>query len=669
MTEREMPGSEAMLRFGRADCNLFESAASREWLVTNGIGGYASGTIAGVLSRSYHGLLIAALKPPLGRMLTLAKLDETAVYQERLYRLHANQWEEGAVTPRGFELLDAFWLEGMIPVWRYSVGSALLEKRIWMEQDANTTYVQYRLVRAAGSLQLSLNMVGSYRDHHGGAADSLPQVDTVTNGLRIRPEHDEGPYYVLTAFPRVQVSVQVKWYHGFFKAVEHERGQGAIEDYFGIGTLEVELQPGESLTVVVSTDADADLDGAAALARRMQYEVELMGRTYDPYAGDAPMPTLTVTEQLKLAADQFIVRRGEGHTVIAGYPWFSDWGRDTMIALPGLTLAADRPEIAASILRTFARYVDQGMLPNRFPDEGEMPEYNTVDATLWYFEAIRAYVEKTDDLALAGELFPILAEIIDWHQRGTRYGIRVDPDDGLLYSGEAGVQLTWMDVKIDDWVVTSRTGKAVEINALWYNALCVMVDLAARLGHNDKPYLALSRQVRSSYQRFWNEAVGGLYDVLDTPDAGDDASLRPNQLFAVSLHHSPLNADHQRAVVDLCARHLLTPHGLRSLMEDDPAYIGNYTGDLVQRDSAYHQGTVWSWLIGPFAAAHLRVYGDTPQAKSFLEPLVTHLRDAAVGSVSEVFDGDAPFIPRGCFAQAWGVAELLRVWRMVETVG
>ena len=649
-----------MLKFSRADCNLFESASKREWLVTNGIGGYASGTIAGVLARSYHGLLVAALNPPLGRKLMLVKLDEVAVYQERLYRLHANQWEEGAVTPRGFELLDAFWLEGTIPVWRYSIGSALLEKRIWMEQGANTTYVQYQLVRAAEPVHLSLNTVGSYRDHHGGILTILPQVYPLTNGLQIRPDQNEEPYYVMAQHAGLQVKPQVKWIQGFFKAIEHERGHEPVEDHFGAGVLEAELQPGDSLTIVITTDADADLDGEQALMRRMQYEVGLMGRLYN-----ASVP-LSVTEQLKLSADQFIVRRGDGHTVLAGYPWFSDWGRDTMIALPGLTLAADRPEIAASILRTFARYVDQGMLPNRFPDEGETPEYNTVDATLWYFEAIRAYVEATGDLVLAAELFPVLADIIEWHQRGTRYGIHVDLQDGLLYSGEEGVQLTWMDVKIGEWVVTPRTGKAVEINALWYNALCVMSDLAVQLGRSDEPYTRLSEQVRSSFQRFWNEEAGGLYDVLDTPEDGDDASLRPNQLFAVSLHHSPLDAVQQRAVVDRCARYLLTPHGLRSLAEDDPAYIGIYIGDIAQRDSAYHQGTVWSWLIGPFVHAHLRVYGDKQLAKSFLEPLVAHLRDAAVGSVSEVFDGDAPFNPRGCFAQAWGVGELLRVWRMVD---
>jgi predicted glycogen debranching enzyme len=647
------------LKFGRAECSLFESASKREWLVTNGIGGYACGTMAGVLSRHYHGLLIAALNPPLGRTLTLVKLDETVVYQDRLYRLHANHWEEGAVTPRGFELLDAFWLEGTIPVWRYSIGDALLEKRIWMEQGANTTYVQYRLIRASEAVQLSLSAIGNYRDHHGGSGSQL-DIETSQHGLKITASYENAvPYYVLTQ-TSAQVSIQHQWMRGFYKAIEDERGHDAVEDHVHVGDFDIVLQPNETLTFVITTEADADLDGNAAYDRRRQYEAGLIGR--DSAADEST--SVSVIEQLKLAADQFIVRRGEGHTVLAGYPWFSDWGRDTMIALPGLTIAADRPEIAASILHTFAQFVDQGMLPNRFPDEGETPEYNTVDATLWYFEAIRAYFEATQDQALIEELFPILVDIIDWHERGTRYGIYVDASDGLLHSGEEGVQLTWMDVKIDDWVVTPRTGKAVEINALWYNALCVMADFALVLGQNNETYSAKAEQVKASFQRFWND--GKLYDVLDTPDGSNDATLRPNQIFAVSLHHSPLDSDQQRAVVETCSRQFLTPHGLRSLSQDDPQYIGIYIGDRVQRDSAYHQGTVWSWPIGAFVEAHLRVYGDRAVARSFLEPMIAHLRDHAVGSVSEIFDGDAPFTPRGCFAQAWGVAELLRAWKLVQ---
>jgi predicted glycogen debranching enzyme len=354
--------------------------------------------------------------------------------------------------------------------------------------------------------------------------------------------------------------------------------------------------------------------------------------------------------------------------VIAGYPWFGDWGRDTMISLPGLALATGRPQIARSILLTFAKFVDQGMLPNRFPDQGELPEYNTVDATLWYFEAIRAYIEYEDasgnpvhGSSLLKEVYPILQEIVDWHLRGTRYQIGVDSRDGLVFAGEPGVQLTWMDAKVDGWVVTPRIGKPVEINALWYNALGCMQGFARWLGESPEAYITLAQRVQTSFGRFWNEQKGYCYDVIDGPD-GDDASLRPNQVFAVALPHSPLSPGQSRAVVDACARHLLTSHGLRSLAPIETGYQGHYGGSLLKRDAAYHQGTVWSWLIGPFVRAHLRVYGDRQQARAFLIPLVQHLSDHGLGSVSEIFDGDPPFTPRGCFAQAWGVAELLHAW-------
>jgi len=357
--------------------------------------------------------------------------------------------------------------------------------------------------------------------------------------------------------------------------------------------------------------------------------------------------------------------------VIAGFPWFSDWGRDTMIALPGLALTTGRLDVAASILRTFAQYVGQGLLPNRFPDAGETPEYNTVDATLWYFVAIDAYMRASNDRLLLEELYPVLRSIVDWHRRGTRYGIHVDSADDLLHAGERGVQLTWMDAKLGDWVVTPRIGKPVEINALWYNTLTIMRDFARLLKDADaaSDYAsAAERTARSFRERFWYGSGEYLYDVIDGPEGADD-SLRPNQLLAVSLRHSLLDATHAKAVVDVCARELWTPVGLRSLSphvvrtaERDPRYRRRYTGPARDREPAYHQGTVWSWLLGPFVAAHYRVYQDAAQARRYLEGMNAHLREACIGQVSEIFDGDAPFTARGCFAQAWGVAELLRVW-------
>jgi predicted glycogen debranching enzyme len=372
---------------------------------------------------------------------------------------------------------------------------------------------------------------------------------------------------------------------------------------------------------------------------------------------------------LALTADQFIVNRPlpddpSGKTIIAGYHWFSDWGRDTMISLPGLTISTGRPEIARSILRTFARYVNRGMLPNRFPDDGAPPgdgEYNTVDATLWYFEAIRAYHAATGDDPLLNELFPVLAEIIDWHCRGTRYNIHLDPNDGLIYAGDKGVQLTWMDAKVGDWVVTPRIGKPIEINALWYNALRTMSKFAQRLAQPHEQYDTLAEATLKGFARFWNEALGYCFDVLDGPE-GNDASLRPNQIFAVSLPESPLTPNQQRSVVETCGRSLLTSHGLRSLAPDHPQYQGDYRGDQTCRDGAYHQGTVWGWLIGPFVLAHLRVFNNPTQARDFLKPMAHHLKAGGLGTISEIFNGNAPLEAKGCIAQAWSVAEVLRAW-------
>jgi predicted glycogen debranching enzyme len=397
-------------------------------------------------------------------------------------------------------------------------------------------------------------------------------------------------------------------------------------------------------------------------------------------------PTVTVNtqslskawiERLVLAADQFIVERPlpdapNGKTIIAGYHWFGDWGRDTMISLPGLTIATGRTEIARSILLTFAKYVDRGMLPNRFPDAGEVPEYNTVDATLWYFEAIRSYDDATADDDLLAELFPVLAEIIDWHCRGTRYNIHLDPSDGLLSAGETGVQLTWMDAKVDDWVVTPRIGKPIEINALWYCALRSIAKFARQLGKPYKEYEALADRTLAKFSRFWNPDLGYCYDVLDSPD-GNDPSLCPNQMFAVSLPgmgakgYAPLlTLDRQRSIVDTCGRQLLTSYGLRSLAPNDPQYQGHYGGSQLQRDGAYHQGTTWGWLLGSFVLAHLQVYKNPIQARQFLEPIAHHLMAHGLGTCSEIFDGDAPMAPRGCIAQAWTVAEVLRAWVATE---
>ena len=649
-----------MIVFERDALQEFEFSARREWLVSNGIGGFACGTIAGINTRRYHGLLVASLDPPVQRTLLLAKLDVTAAYRGRSYSLATNEFADGTIAPRGFVHLDSFALDGQLPVWTWLIGDALVEQRIWMAHGQNTTYSSFRLIRGAEPVQLELTPLCTYRDfhsHHRGQRDTL--VTTVEKGIRVDSFFGAVPYRLLSDRGEWQVAPQ--WYWNFKHRVESSRGLDDLEDLVSPARLRLTLEPGIAATIIATSEMTEPLSPSASLKAEQSRQSELLrvARSHGLLDTDE-----VSVRQLVLAADQFVVGRQAGTTVIAGYPWFSDWGRDTMIALPGLTLTTGRAEIAATILRTFARFVSDGMLPNLFPDEGHPPEYNTVDATLWYFVAIDEYLRATDDAALLRDLYPTLRDIVRWHQRGTRFSIEVDPADGLLRAGEPGVQLTWMDAKIGDWVVTPRIGKPVEINALWFNALTIMRDFAACIGdqHAAAEYEIAARRTGQSFrERFWFAAGGHLYDVIDGPQ-GDDPSLRPNQIFAVSLRHSVLDDERARSVVDTCARHLWTPVGLRSLASQEAGYAGSYAGGPRERDAVYHQGTVWSWLLGPFVCAHYRVYRDVAQARAYLDGIRSHLRDACVGQISEIFDGDAPFTATGCCAQAWGVAEILRAW-------
>jgi predicted glycogen debranching enzyme len=657
------------LAWGREVCGRLPIAESREWLCTNGIGGFASGTVAGLLSRRYHGVLVAALDPPLGRTVLVSKIDDTVEYDATRRPLFANRWGDGSVDPHGYVDIERFHLDGTTPVWTYAIGDALVEKRVWMEQGANTTYVRYRLLRGSADAALELKTLANYRDYHGTTRgnDWHMGVAPVPHGVRVTAYDGARPFVVLASAGDVDVAHD--WHRGFVLSAEAARGLDAVDDNLHVATFRARLAKDRPVTVVVSTEAAPDLDGAAAWQRRQRHEADLLSRwaSYQPAAKEAP----ELIRHCVLAADQFIAARPtksdpQGATVIAGYHWFGDWGRDTMISLPGLTLSTGRPEIARRLLTTFARFVDRGMLPNRFPDQGEAPEYNTVDATLWYVDAIRAYVKATDDDATLKELYPVLEDIVRWHRQGTRYGIKEDAADGLLRAGESGVQLTWMDAKVGDWVVTPRIGKPVEINALWYNAVRSMAWFAARLSKPTAPWDALGERIKRGFDRFWHPRKQYCYDVLDGPTAFDD-SLRPNQIFAVSLPESPLSVDRQRRVVDVCARQLLTSYGLRSLAPGERGYVPRYAGDVVSRDGAYHQGTVWAWLLGPFVRAHYKVYRDKAGALAMLEPLADHLGDFGVGSIAEVFDADPPFLPGGCIAQAWSVAETLRAWS--ELVG
>jgi predicted glycogen debranching enzyme len=651
-----------MVQFKKPVCGNLADALSREWLETNGLGGLASSTIIGLNTRRYHGLLTAATKPPVGRLVLLSKLEETFFIEGQAFELSANRYP-GVVHPQGFLYLKQFSLDPF-PVFTYEIEGIEIEKSVFMIQGENSTVIQYELRKnnhpeSPKKLRLEIRPLIAFRDYHStthenGAINSavaerpglasvtpyqgLPSLHIAHNALEMRPTGD--------------------WYRNFEYDAERERGLDFSEDLFNPLVLRFDLRLRRQATIIASTE---QRDAAKAAEYRQseitrRRNIKLSCAIEDDFA-----------QTLASAADQYIVSRGDQKTVIAGYHWFSDWGRDTMIALPGLTLPTGKHEVARSILRTFAKHVDQGMLPNRFPDAGEIPEYNTVDATLWFFEAARAYLAYTDDVEFVRtELYPVFTDIISWHVRGTRYGIKVDPC-GLLTSGEAGVQLTWMDAKVGDWVVTPRRGKPVEIQALWYNALCIMEDLARRFGDDagQKRYRNMAAVASWSFNRlFWNESARCLYDVVN--GGPPDSSIRPNQVLAVSLRHSMLSPERAKSVLAKVQEHLLTAYGLHSLAPSDPQYRGRYTGGPAERDAAYHQGTVWPWLMGPFITAHIKVNGSSDaarqQAAAWLEPLKRHLCDGGLGHISEILDGDAPQRPCGCIAQAWSVAEILRAY-------
>lgn len=651
----------AVIEFGEDICRDLSEATRREWLETNGLGGFASATVAGLNTRRYHGLLVAATRPPVGRTVLLSKLEETLVVAGRRYELSANQYP-GVVHPQGHRLMRRFRLDPF-PVFTYRVEGFELEKAVVMLHGENTTCVRYSLRDASGEVRLELRPLIAFRDYHAtthenGALD--PRVNVEEGRLTVAPY--AGLPALHFAHESGAVATEGYWYRNFVYAEEQARGLDSTEDLFSPFALKFDLHERDEVSLVISTER-RDAGRAAELIRD---EVARRAEVLESSPSDDE-----AVRVLNAAADQYVVVRGTQKTVIAGYHWFGDWGRDTMIALPGLALVNGRFDVARSIIEEFARHVSQGMLPNRFNEAGETPEYNTVDATLWYFEAVRALVAYTRDSEFVrAKLYAVLTDIIEWHERGTRYGIRVDTD-GLLAAGEEGAQLTWMDAKVGDRVITPRRGKPVEIQALWYNALRVLEELARTFGFadNERRFAALAARARDSFNaQFWNEEDGCLYDVVD--GTARDASLRPNQIIAVSLRHSMLSGERARRVVETVARELLTPYGLRSLAPSDPQYSGRYVGGPAERDAVYHQGTVWAWLIGPFVTAYLKVNGRSPEAvahaRSLLAPLVAHLREACLGHVSEIFDGDAPHTPRGCAAQAWSVAELLRA--LIEDV-
>jgi predicted glycogen debranching enzyme len=668
-----------------------DALVSREWLVTNGLGGYASGTVAGAATRRYHGLLIAALPNPLGRTMMFNHLSE----QVRLPDGHLQHL--GAVRPDGLpapaggpggpgdlfgaQHLIEFRLERGLPVWTYQLDSFVVEKRLMLVHMQNTVHVSYRLLSGDGNLRLSLRPAVHFRSHDAPVSDQLGPPYTVSLvgdrfELAASPQMPILPPLRLRMLgARPNFVVQHERHTLLTYCAEEARGYEARGELWSHGHFKVLLTPSEPAILVASTEPWETVE-ALGPERAQRYENDRRDRLIQ-ISGVAPDDR--TAGALVLAADQFVIApagrtedatraRAQGEelrTVIAGYHWFTDWGRDTMISLEGLALSTGRHQEARWILHSFSHYVRDGLIPNMFPEGAREGLYHTADATLWFFHAIDRYLHYTQDLSTLRQILPQLEAIVAAHQAGTHFGIHVDQADGLLVQGQDGYQLTWMDAKCDGWVVTPRRGKAVEINALWFNALRLLERWQADAGRGDAAAQtrALATRVERSFNaRFWNPA-GYLFDVVDG-EKGDDDAFRPNQLLAISLPQPVLTRERWKPVVDAVGEKLLTPVGLRSLAREHPDYKPTYRGDLKTRDAAYHQGTVWSWLIGPFIDAWSKVYpGEKAAARQLLAGLEAHLGEACIGSVSEVFDAEAPYTARGCIAQAWGVAEFLRSWR------
>jgi predicted glycogen debranching enzyme len=632
----------------------YQEATRHEWLETNGLGGWASSSIIGCNTRRYHGLLVAAVVPPADRVALVSKLEETIVTPLGRSELGVNNYG-GVIHPRGNEYQTSFTRD-LFPQFLYEVDGIKLKKTIAMTHGENTTLVIYDVIRAEQPFVLELLPFFSVRGYHGlmRANDAVHREANFSSGIFKAKLYDGTPDIFIKA-PGTEYHHNPNWYFHFNYDIEKYRGLDFVEDLFTHGNFSIALKQGDSLGIILSTDDPAGKDAHELFRKEKNRKISLLKQK----AADETL------RQLILAADQFVVKRDKDlKTIIAGYHWFTDWGRDTMISLPGLCLSTGRFTDAKKILAAFAKAVSQGMLPNRFQDNGEPPEYNNVDGTLWYFIAIYKYFQATGDKEFVlQELLPVLREITQWHFKGTRYDIHVT-EDGLLYSGQAGVQLTWMDSKIGDWVVTPRTGKAVEINALWYNALLIYASFLELNGENNEAVEINQRAklVKKSFnEQFWNNEDGYLYDVINGSERDD--RLRPNQLFAISLPFALIENEKAKSVLKIVTEQLYTPVGLRSLSPGDPSYVSCYEGDSFKRDSCYHQGTAWSWLLGAYVDAIMKVSitGSREKARSVIQSFAYHLNEGCIGSVAEIFDANPPHSPKGCAAQAWGVAEVLRV--------
>ena len=644
-----------MLTKDKTVLNNYDEAVQDEWLETNGLGGWAGSSIIGCNTRRYHGLLVAATVPPTERMNLVNKLDETIILSNQRFDLSTNDYGD-VISPQGYQYLSSF-KKDLFPEWIYEVNGIKLTKTIAMVHGENTTLIIYKVEKANEPFILELLPLISARGYHSlqHAYNNIFWDVQFENGI-FKNQPFYGAPNIYLSVPGATYKHDPHWFYRFNYAVEKYRGLDFEEDLFNHGTFTLELKEGDSLGIIISTEDPQNRNVHILL------EQENLRRK-DLIKGYEKNETL---QQLILAADQFIVKRDEDlKTVIAGYHWFTDWSRDTMISLPGLCLSTARYEDAKKIIAAFAKNVSMGMLPNRFTDNNEPPEYNNVDGTLWYFVAIYKYLEHTNDTEfILKEILPVLKNIIDWHFKGTRYNIHVD-EDGLLYAGEKGVQLTWMDAKIGDWVVTPRMGKPVEIQALWYNTLNIFSKLLEMNGQEEDARIVCidaNKAKKSFLQKFWFEEGHYLYDVIDEKE-NPDATLRPNQLFAISLPFALIEGEQAEAVLKIMEEQLYTPVGLKSLPKSDVHYVPVYGGDTYHRDSSYHEGTVWSWLLGPYIDALMKSESENKKAKAkkVIEDFKYHLNEGCIGSVSEIFDADEPHHPRGCVAQAWGVAEILRV--------
>jgi predicted glycogen debranching enzyme len=649
-----------MITVAQPDLANLESALNKEWLETNSLGGYASSTVVGINTRRYHGLLVAALKPPVDRILLVSRVDEVLIIGKERYEISSSEYEN-TVYPKGYRYLEEVRLD-LYPTFTYVVGGVKLNKSVLMLHGENTTYITYSIETSpngprTSQIILEVRPLVAFRDHHSLLREN-PGFSMHTNvepGItRLRPYEHLPQLCIIFDSGRFEGSGY--WYRNYHYRREKERGYPSNEDLYSPGRILFTFEEGDSQELAFSTERVSLAD----LRNRSIAEVERRTRILE-----SPIARHDLRNHLLLAADSFIAKRGDNRTIIAGYPWFTDWGRHAMVSLPGLTLVTGRYDDAKGIISTYLRNMNLGLIPSHFPDFSRDAAYDSIDAGLWLIEAVKKYHDYTGDGGFIASILPDLRDIVQHYLEGTLYSIKVD-DDGLLQGGMEGTELTWMNAKVADRVITPRMGKPVEVNALWYNALRIMADLCAEFGGlaEESKYDYLARQVFENFNRdFWNQAKNCLYDLI-TKNLKDD-SIRPNQIFALSLTNPVLAVSKWMPVLEVVERELLTPYGLRTLSPDDPNYVGTCKGNLEARDRAYHQGTVWPWLLGHYIMAYIRVHGRSTRTIAYcsrlLELFIDHVHEAGLGNISEIFDGDPPHAPRGCIAQAWSVAEILRV--------